>query len=331
MSKQPPDDLFSDTTMSFGEHLEELRGVLVKSALVLGVCFLVGLYFANKVVMQIQEPLKKALEEYALETARLEGEATNVPPEQLKQRLENRLLPDSVRIDAQALIKDLQKAAPDLFQQEMELPDELQTLEIQTWKTAETSVKTLNAHEAFMIWMKAGFIFGFIIASPWVFYFIWSFVAAGLYPHEKKYIHIYLPFSLLLFIAGSALAFLFVFEPVLSFLFSFNRAMEIDPDPRISEWMSFVLFLPLGFGLAFQLPLVMLFIQRLGMVSIETFIKKWRIAVLIIFGLSMFLTPADPISMLMMAIPLCCLYVLGILLCKWMPRNRNPFAEGYDP
>lgn len=331
MSQQPPDDLFADTTMSFGEHLEELRGVLVKSAVALGICFLIGLYFANKVVMQIQGPLKKALEEYALETARLEGEATNVPEEQLKKRLENRLLPDSVRIDAQALLSDLQKAAPDLFKQEIKLPDELQTLEVQTWKTAETSVKTLNAHEAFMIWMKAGFIFGFVLASPWIFYFVWSFVAAGLYPHEKKYIHIYLPFSLALFIAGAALAFLFVFEPVLSFLFSFNRAMEIDPDPRISEWMSFVLFLPLGFGLAFQLPLIMLFIQRLGMVSIETFISKWRIAVLIIFGLSMFLTPADPISMLMMAIPLCCLYVLGILLCKWMPRNRNPFAEGYDP
>jgi len=281
--------------------------------------------------MQIQGPLKQALEEYALETARLEGEATNVPEDLLKKRLEDRLLPDSVRIDAQALLGDLQKAAPDLFKEEIKLPDELQTLEIQTWKTAETSVKTLNAHEAFMIWMKAGFIFGFVLASPWIFYFVWSFVAAGLYPHEKKYIHIYLPFSLALFIAGSALAFLFVFEPVLSFLFSFNRAMEIDPDPRISEWMSFVLFLPLGFGLAFQLPLIMLFIQRLGMVSIETFISKWRIAVLIIFGLSMFLTPADPISMLMMAIPLCCLYVLGILLCKWMPRNRNPFAEGYDP
>ena len=331
MSQQPPDDLFSDTTMSFGEHLEELRGVLVKSAVALGICFLIGLYFANKVVMQIQGPLKQALEEYALETARLEGEATNVPEDQLKKRLEDRLLPDSVRIDAQALLGDLQKAAPDLFKEEIKLPDELQTLEIQTWKTAETSVKTLNAHEAFMIWMKAGFIFGFVLASPWIFYFVWSFVAAGLYPHEKKYIHIYLPFSLALFIAGSALAFLFVFEPVLSFLFSFNRAMEIDPDPRISEWMSFVLFLPLGFGLAFQLPLIMLFIQRLGMVSIETFISKWRIAVLIIFGLSMFLTPADPISMLMMAIPLCCLYVLGILLCKWMPRNRNPFAEGYDP
>ena len=64
MSQQPPDDLFSDTTMSFGEHLEELRGVLVKSAVALGICFLIGLYFANKVVMQIQGPLKKALEEY---------------------------------------------------------------------------------------------------------------------------------------------------------------------------------------------------------------------------------------------------------------------------
>ena len=331
MSQQPPDDLFSDTTMSFGEHLEELRGVLVKSAMALGLCFLAGLYFADKVVMRIQDPLKKALEEYALETARLKGGTTGVPEEQLKKRLEDRLLPDSVRIDGQALLKDLQKVVPNLFKEGVELPDELQTLEVRTWKTAETSVKTLNAHEAFMIWMKAGFIFGFVIASPWIFYFIWSFVAAGLYPHEKKYIHIYLPFSLALFIAGAALAFLFVFEPVLSFLFSFNRMMEIDPDPRISEWMSFVLFLPLGFGMAFQLPLVMLFIQRLGIVSIETFISKWRIAVLIIFGLSMFLTPADPISMLMMAIPLCCLYMLGILLCKWMPRNRNPFAEGYDP
>ena len=331
MSQQPPDDLFSDTTMSFGEHLEELRGVLVKSAIALGICFLIGLYFANKVVMQIQSPLKQALEEYALETARLEGEAGKIPKAQLKKQLEARLLPDSVQIDAQDLLRNLQEKAPDLFTQKIKLPDELQTLKVRTWKTAETSVKTLNAHEAFMIWMKAGFIFGFILASPWIFYFIWSFVAAGLYPHEKKYIHIYLPFSLALFISGAALAFLFVFEPVLSFLFSFNRAMEIDPDPRISEWMSFVLFLPLGFGLAFQLPLIMLFIQRLGIVTIETFISKWRIAVLIIFGLSMFLTPADPISMLMMAIPLCCLYVLGILLCKWMPRNRNPFAEGYDP
>jgi sec-independent protein translocase protein TatC len=107
--------------------------------------------------------------------------------------------------------------------------------------------------------------------------------------------------------------------------------MNIDPDPRISEWLGFVLILPLGFGLAFQLPLVMLFLQRIGIFSIQVYLDKWRIAVLVIFVISMLLTPADPVSMLMMALPLSALYFLGIGMCRWMPKNRSPFAEGYEP
>jgi sec-independent protein translocase protein TatC len=107
--------------------------------------------------------------------------------------------------------------------------------------------------------------------------------------------------------------------------------MDIDPDPRIGEWLSFVLFLPLGFGIAFQLPLVMLFIHRVGFVTLEQYVKKWRIAILVIFVASMLLTPADPISMMMLAGPLTALYFLGIVLCKWMPRGRNPFSEAYEP
>jgi sec-independent protein translocase protein TatC len=117
---------------------------------------------------------------------------------------------------------------------------------------------------------------------------------------------------------------------VLDFLFSFNRMMDIDPDPRISKWLSFVLFLPLGFGVAFQLPLVMLFINRIGVISVQTYLEKWRIAILTIFVLSMLLTPADPISMLLMALPLTVLYFGGIGLCRWMPRGRNPFSERYE-
>ena len=344
MSNQPHDDLFADTTMSFGEHLEELRGVLVKAVFALGIGFLIGLLMANRVVMLIQKPLKTALEDYYLESARQEVEAgvrDDLPSgeeeleekrrEQMKQQIDQRLVPDTIRIDAQALVRDLQKINPEAFPKPLELPDSMQLMEVRTWNQIDIRVQTLNAHEAFMIWMKAGFISGFVISSPFVFYYIWSFIAAGLYPHEKKYVHWYLPISLLLFLLGAGLAFLFVFQPVLSFLFSFNRAMEIDPDPRISEWMSFVLFLPLGFGLAFQLPLVMLFTQRIGIMPTEIFIQKWRIAVLIIFVLSMFLTPADPISMLLMAGPLCCLYVTGILFCKYMPGNQNPFNRGYDP
>ena len=94
---------------------------------------------------------------------------------------------------------------------------------------------------------------------------------------------------------------------------------------RINDWLSFVMFLPLGFGIAFQLPLVMLFMNRINLFSVEAYLDKWRIAVMCIFVLSMILTPADPISMLLLAIPLTLLYFLGVGMCQWMPKNSNPF------
>ncbi|MCA9168546.1 MAG: twin-arginine translocase subunit TatC [Planctomycetales bacterium] len=199
------------------------------------------------------------------------------------------------------------------------------------WRPMDANVTSLSAHEPFMIYIKAAVITGALLASPWIFFQIWSFIAAGLYPHEKNYVHLFLPISLGLFLAGSALAFFFVFDPVLEFLFHFNELMNIDPDPRISEWMSFVLLMPLGFGISFQLPLVMMLLERIGVVSISAYLDKWRIAVLGIFVLSMILTPADPISMLLMAIPLTLLYFGGILLCKYMPRRASPYGEGFDP
>jgi len=172
---------------------------------------------------------------------------------------------------------------------------------------------------------------GLVIASPYILYQIWIFVAAGLYPHEKNYVFLYLPISLALFFGGASLAFAFVFDPVLNFLFTFNKGMNAEFDPRIGEWLSFVLILPLGFGISFQLPLVMLFLNRIGLVSLDLYIQQWRIAILTICIISMVLTPADPISMLLMAVPLCFLYLFGIGMCKYMPRGRSPFAEAYEP
>jgi sec-independent protein translocase protein TatC len=200
-----------------------------------------------------------------------------------------------------------------------------------SWKPVKVRFQVLNAQEAFMIWMKAGLVTGLVVASPWIFYQIWIFVAAGLYPHEKNYVYLYLPISILLFVGGASLAFAFVFDPVLDFLFMFNKGMNADFDPRIGEWLGFVLILPIGFGVSFQLPLVMLFVNRIGLVSTETYISQWRVAILTIFVVAMVLTPADPISMLLMALPLCGLFVVGILMCKYMPRGRNPFAEAYEP
>lgn len=187
-----------------------------------------------------------------------------------------------------------------------------------------SALKSLRAEEVFVIWFKAGLVFGATLVSPMLFWHFWQFVGAGLYSHEKKYIWVFLPISLFLFFGGAALAYFQVFAPVLNFLFSFNLMVGIEPDLRISEWIGFVLFLPLGFGISFQLPLVMYFLNRMGMISVKSYVSQWRIAILVIFLLSMILTPADPISMLLLAVPLTFLYFGGILMCLWMPTGGSP-------
>ena len=188
-------------------------------------------------------------------------------------------------------------------------------------------VKNFNVQESFMIWMKAGFLAGAILSAPFVFYFVWSFVAAGLYPHEKHYVHLFLPVSVGLFLCGALLAFFFVFPPVLGFFFSMTKSMGQGIEPRISEWLSFVLLLPLGFGISFQLPLVMLFLERIHVFNVQVYLSKWRIAVLVMAVMSMVLSPGgDPYSMLMMLVPLVVLYFGGIALCKWLPSNRAQAA-----
>ena len=353
MAKAPDEDLFADTTMTFGEHLDELRISLGKSVLGLMIGFIVGLFIANRVVTWIQTPLTTALEQYYVDKAKedlteeFDKQGEELPSSVAEFIDKNRFVYEKLYVEVDEVErlgklvdeKEPQPAAEAakpatgkiaVFNDGLK-PSPTALVLTRIWRPIDTVVQALSAQEAFMIWLKAAFVSGLIIASPYIFWQIWNFVAAGLYPHEKRYVHIYLPFSLLLFWAGAATAFFFVFQYVLNFLFAFNRGMNIDPDPRISEWLSFVLFLPLGFGIAYQLPLVMLFLHRIGIFSIKAYLEKWRIAILIIFVASMLLTPADPVSMLMMAMPMTALYFLGIALCKWMPRNKSPFSEAYEP
>ena len=171
---------------------------------------------------------------------------------------------------------------------------------------------TLNVQEAFMTYMKVSFIAGLVIASPWIFYQLWLFVAAGLYPHERKYVHTYLPMSVILFLGGVAFCFFAVLPVVLDFLLGFNSRMLIVAQIRISEWINFAVMLPLMFGISFQLPLAMLFLAKINVFKVEHYIAQWKIAVLAIAIISMVLTPTpDPATMMMMMVPLVDAVCLG--------------------
>ena len=347
------ENLFESSTMSFGEHLEELRLCLFKSIVGLAVGFAVGLFAGPYVVDFIQRPLKAALSSYyeGQSADRLEARLADTKDaggllaedssENVKKFIqEEHVLAEEYLVDPDAIFQQLKKRYPHRFKDTKEGPTAekdagpygQELVPILLWHHTENDprvrAKSFNAHEAFVIYVKASLLVGVLLASPYVFYQLWTFVAAGLYPSEKKYVHIFLPISLGLFFLGAFMAFFFVFEPVLEFLFGINKALGIDIDPRISEWLSFVLVLPLGFGISFQLPLVMLFLERIGIFDIQTYLSKFRIAILVIFVIAMFLTPADPTSMFLMAGPLTVLYFFGILLCKVMPRRTSPFDEG---
>jgi len=351
------ENLFESSTMSFGEHLEELRSCLFKSLIALVIGFGVGLFVGTYVVDFIQRPLEAALESYyeGQSADRIEAKLADMQdadkplseyPGQAKRLIEDHhLLAEKHYVDPDAILRQLKKRYPQKFadidlpppaESETDTGEEADTgknnlMPILLWHPTEDDprvrAKSFNVHEAFVIYVKASLLVGALLASPYIFYQIWTFVAAGLYPAEKKYVHVFLPISLGLFFLGAGMAFFCVFEPVLDFLFSINKALGIDIDPRISEWLSFVLVLPLGFGISFQLPLVMLFMERIGIFDIHTYLSKFRVAILVIFVISMFLTPMDPYSMILMALPLTILYFLGILLCKLMPRNKSPFDE----
>ena len=359
--EQYDEDLFRGTTMTFGEHLEELRMCLFKALLGLVVGFLIGLALAGPVLRLVERPLKVALKTYyqtqaeknlkkTLDELRQVGYPLPEDPNELDDFVAAMQLEDGtqlselkfekVYVNPTELLLRLQKADPGQFPgvpippgNPEAQPDQKVLVPLFIWRPIETDVRvtSLGVPEPFAMYIKAAFVVGLLISSPWVFYQIWSFVAAGLYPHEKRYVHMFVPFSVGLFLGGAALAFLFVFPPVLGFLFYFNDTLGIAQDIRITDWLSFVLIMPLGFGVAFQLPLVMLFLERIGIFQVQSYLSHWRIAILVIFTLAMVLTPSgDPYSMLLMAIPLTLLYFGGVLLCKYLPRPQSPFDELAD-
>lgn len=362
-SKQLVDDLFEKSSMSFGEHLEELRKALTKAFIWLGVGTAVGLYFGETIVKFVEKPLRLSLTDFYIAQAKRQFQKANgvAPSAEMAIWMKtNGVVPDRVFIDpldldAEAVTVAEVAASEPSADPEKETEKETEKINtareqaafnpwkdvsverlerlrpILLWRPIQNKLLTFNALEGFMIWLKAGVVAGAMLGSPGIFFHIWQFLAAGLYPHERRYVYWYLPLSLALFFSGIALAFFVVFPLMLGFLLTYNLGMDIDMAPRLNEYMSLALMVPLGFGIAFQLPIVMLGLHRFGIVSVETFITKWRVAVLVIAFLAMVLTPADVYTMLGLFFPLVGLYFFGIFLCQFMPAGRGIGSQAIDP
>jgi len=177
--------------------------------------------------------------------------------------------------------------------------------------------------EAFFTYMKVAFISGLILASPFVLYQIWAFVAPGLYRHEKKYV---VPFVL----AGSfffAIGILFAYYVALPVGFKFLLGFATDfikPLPSMKEYLSFSIKFLLAFGLVFEFPVVLVLLARIGVVDAKTLARQRKYAILLIFIFAAILTPPDIISQVIVALPMIGLYELSILLSKLFGKKSPP-------
>ncbi len=175
----------------------------------------------------------------------------------------------------------------------------------------------------FLVPMKVALMVAFLVALPYVLYQVWAFVAPGLYAHEKRLALPLVTASVVLFFVGMAFAYLLVFPTVFGFM------AKIAPEgvawmTDIEKYLSFVLSTFVAFGVTFEVPIVVIVLVRMRIVELAT-LKAWRPYVIVgAFVIGAIFTPPDVISQLMLAIPLCLLYELGMLMARLVSRSPEP-------
>jgi sec-independent protein translocase protein TatC len=178
----------------------------------------------------------------------------------------------------------------------------------------------------FLIPMKLTFLAALLVSLPWVLYQIWAFVAPGLYAHEKKLIAPLVISSSLLFIAGTAFCYFFVFGKVFGFI---NRiaptSIEVLPD--IENYFDFVMAMCIAFGAAFEVPVVVAVLVRMGLVSVEK-LKEIRAYVIVgAFVVAAIVTPPDIPSQLFLATAMWLLFEIGLLVAPWFVKSTQPARD----
>ena len=174
----------------------------------------------------------------------------------------------------------------------------------------------------FMVPLKILLVSAFLLALPVVLWQVWAFIAPGLYAHEKRLVLPLVVSSTLLFFVGVGFCYFFVFGQVFSFIQSF-APKSITAAPDIEAYLSFVLTMFMAFGLAFEVPIVVIVLARLGLVSVEK-LKAFRgYFVVLAFIIAAVVTPPDVVSQLALAVPMCLLYELGIWAAQVFIRHTR--------
>lgn len=182
----------------------------------------------------------------------------------------------------------------------------------------------------FMFQFKAAIFGGIILGLPVVLWQLWGFVAPGLYKHEQKLAYPFVIMSTVCFVGGAAFAYYLVLPQAFDFLLGYaiqGGPQKLTPDITIEDYFGFTVKVLLAFGIVFELPVAVAFLSGIGMITHRTLIHFWRWAIVTAFILAAVLTPPDYVTQLMLAVPLCVLYVISIGIAYSITSARGDRGE----
>jgi len=312
MDDDPQMESMDGPIMDVSDHLQELRGRLIKSLIGIGVALAFCLFFQDEIMRIITRPHRIAM-------ARL----SKTIDEKHRNLEKNELTPAEKIL---AAIEKIKAKDPETAEAIELLAREVMDFEEQTKKRRFT-LQTIKYQEAFISYLKACIVAAIIIASPWVFLQIWAFVGSGLYPNEKRYILLYMPFSFIFFAAGVTFGYLLLIPEGMTYLAKYANPELVSVQVTLGFYLSFFLLLTVALGLVFQLPLVMMFMAKAGIITTQDFAKHRKYAILAAPIIGAVLTPPDPVTQLLLASPVILLYEFGIQLSRLTGGKKKEAAQ----
>lgn len=344
-------DSGNESKMSFLDHLDELRVRLVRCAMFIAAAFVVCWYFHTRIYHFLEIPVRAAM------VSSRQAGAVGIGDAETKTLIDyadgsaltfrfpsdcnlgNILIPATTQIrvevrrakaddppqivTAENLLIDEQHIVP----KGLPIPPELYSTHAMAL-SPEGKLVILTAQGAFNLYMKVSLYAAIFFSVPFILWQAWSFIAPGLYEHEKKYATPFIAMASVFFLLGCAFAYYIAFPNAAKFLLSVATEGNLRPQLTADEYFNLINTIMLGLGLVFEIPTLTFFLARLGLISHKFLLVIWRYAVLVIFILAAVLSPTTDIpNMLVFAAPMLTLYFLSVGIAYIFYRKRHQEGE----
>lgn len=309
-------------SMSLGDHLEELRVRMILALAGILIGLVICLFFGKYIIYVIESPYHRAMKEVRKIKIDVEQEEP-----------EGDLAIITISLDQTQSFTSLKPG--DSFEAYIQIPEKDpngvyndDVREVVLTDSTGKGLQTIQPAEGFLTYIKICLMFGLLLTSPWVFWQVWAFVSAGLYLHEKRFIHVVSPISAALFVGGALFFLLGVAPLAMTFFIRFNKALSLESHWTFQSYVNMILMLTFVFGMAFQMPIAIVFAERMGLVTVDNLTNGRKYVIVALTVIAAMATPPDVISQVSLFVPMYALYEGGVLACRVLnarSRQKNSY------